>query len=271
MRGLLVALMIATPALMLPGVSADTTQIILLVALLAAFLVFIEYNSNFPSIIEFRNAPPLNRLRFCGAFVTVFLLTVICSGLTQPTLMTGATTSVARLVGQVLDFPFSPVRLVVLALPPELPEASLRIVRAAAGLSYLIALFTCGIFVLMVRLFGWPSSRNGAFNVWINLPLFDPTAGGDALTRLQRDARINMVLGILLPFVLPAVAKLASQVIGPITLHEPQTLIWTMTLWAFLPASLLMRGIAMGKVAHMIQEKRRRSYAREAESDYQVA
>ena len=62
MRGLLVALMIATPALMLPGVSADTTQIILLVALLASFLVFIEYNSNFPSIIEFRNAPPLSQV-----------------------------------------------------------------------------------------------------------------------------------------------------------------------------------------------------------------
>ncbi|WP_349813521.1 hypothetical protein [Pseudosulfitobacter pseudonitzschiae] len=51
MRGFLVALMIATPALILPGVSADTTQIIVLVALLAAVLVLVEYNSHFPSII----------------------------------------------------------------------------------------------------------------------------------------------------------------------------------------------------------------------------
>ncbi|MCR8825169.1 hypothetical protein [Pseudosulfitobacter koreensis] len=271
MRGLLVALMIATPALVLPWVSADSTQVILLTALLAAALVFVEYNSNFPSIVEFRNAPPLNRLRFCGTFVTVFLLTVICAGRTEPTLMTGAMTSVARLVGHMLDFPFSPVRLVILSMPAETPEDTLRIVRAAAGLSYLLSLVTAAVFVVMVRLFGWPSSRNGAFNVWINLPLFDPTAGGDALTRLQRDARINIVLGFLLPFVLPAIAKLAGNITGPITLQDSQTLIWTMTLWAFLPASLLMRGIAMGKVAEMIEEKRRRSYAREAENDYQVA
>ncbi len=271
MRGFLVALMIATPALILPGVSADTTQIIVLVALLAAVLVLVEYNSHFPSIIEFRDAPPLNRLRFCGAFVTLFLLTVIFAGRTEPTLMTGAMTSIARLIGNILDFPFSPVRLVILAMPSEMPEETLRIIRAAAGLSYLIALVTSAVFVLMVRIFGWPSSRNGAFNVWINLPLFDPTAGGDALTRLQRDSRINIILGVLLPFLLPALAKLAGQVLGPISLSEPQTLIWTLTLWAFLPASLLMRGIAMGKVANMIEEKRRRSYAREAESDYQVA
>ena len=271
MRGFLVALMIATPALMLPGISADTTQIILLVALLAAFLVFIEYNSNFPSIVEFRNAPPLNRLRFCGFFVAVFLLTVICAGRTEPTLLTGALTSVARLMGNLLDFPFSPVRLVILAMPADTPETTLHLVRAAAGLSYLLAVITIAIFVVLVRMFGWPSSRNGAFNVWVNLPLFDPTAGGDALARLKRDARINMVLGFLLPFLLPAVAKLAAVVIGSVTLQEPQTLIWTMTLWAFLPASLMMRGIAMSKIAEMIEEKRRRSYAREAENDYQVA
>jgi hypothetical protein len=36
-----------------------------------------------------------------------------------------------------------------------------------------------------------------------------------------------------------------------------QTLVWTMTAWAFLPASLFMRGIAMGRVADLIAAKRR--------------
>ena len=63
-RGLFVALLVLLPALVLPGVAADSTQISVLVALLAAFLTFVEYNSNFPSIMEFRDAPPFNRLLF---------------------------------------------------------------------------------------------------------------------------------------------------------------------------------------------------------------
>jgi hypothetical protein len=34
-----------------------------------------------------------------------------------------------------------------------------------------------------------------------------------------------------------------------------------MTAWAFLPASLFMRGIAMGRIAGMIAEKRKRNNA----------
>ena len=41
---------------------------------IAAFLTFVESNSNFPSIMEFRDAPPFNRLRFASLFVTVLLL-----------------------------------------------------------------------------------------------------------------------------------------------------------------------------------------------------
>ena len=37
-RGILVALLIATPALMLPDVAADSSQITILIAMLAAFL-----------------------------------------------------------------------------------------------------------------------------------------------------------------------------------------------------------------------------------------
>ena len=49
--------------------------------------------------------------------------------------------------------------------------------------------------------------------------------------------------------------------IDPISITQPQTLIWTMTAWAFLPASMLMRGLAMSRIADMIEDKRRRAYA----------
>jgi hypothetical protein len=156
-----------------------------------------------------------------------------------------------------------------------LPEtASLQLVetiRAAAGLAYLVAAIALIVFVLLVRVLGWPT-RHGAFNVWVNLPLFDPTAGGDVISRLQRDARINIALGFLLPFLIPAMVKLASYLIDPIPFENPQTLIWTVSAWAFLPASMIMRGIAMNKVAGMIEDKRRRTYAdAETEAGLQIA
>lgn len=259
-RGLMVASLIATPALVLPGLGTDSTQITVLVALLAAFLTFVEYNSNFPSIVEFRDAPPFNRLRFVALFCTVLTLAAIFKGQTDPTLLTTALTSIGTIIGNAIDFPYSPVRLVVLMLPADADPSLVSSVRTSAGIAYLVSLIAMTAFVILVRVLGWPA-RNGAFNVWVNLPLFDPTAGGDVLERLQRDARINIALGFLLPFIIPAVVKAAADLIDPITLENPQTIIWTLSAWAFLPASMIMRGIAMGRVAEMIEDKRRRTYA----------
>lgn len=275
MRGLFVALLIATPALLLPDVATDQSQIVVLVAMLAAFLTFVEYNSNAPSIVEFRDAPPFNRVRFIALFITVFILTVIAKGKTDPTALTMGLASIGKIVGNTIDFPYSPVRLVVLMLPSHVTLDAIQDVRVAAGLAYIISLITLVIFVLVVRIGGWPV-RNGAFNVWVNLPLFDPTAGGDVLVRLRRDARFNIAFGFLLPFMIPAVVKATSDLLDPITLENPQTLIWTITAWAFLPASMIMRGIAMNRVADLIAAKRRRAYANAAaaqnqEQEYQAA
>ncbi len=79
--------------------------------------------------------------------------------------------------------------------------------------------------------------------------------------RLYRDAQFNLILGFLLPFIIPASVKMASDLFDPISLTHSHTLIWTMTAWAFLPASLLMRGIALNRVAHMISQQRLRAYA----------
>jgi len=264
-RGVLVALLLATPALLLPNIAADSSQVVLLMAMLAGFLTFAEYNAKSPSIVEFRDAAPFNRLRFIALFASIFLLSLITKGKTDPTAVTNALTSIGLIIGNAIDFPFSPVRLVVLMLPDTADADVVSAVRISAGLSYLISLIAMAAFLILVRILNWPS-RKGAFNVWINLPLFDPTAGGDVLLRLRRDARFNIALGFLLPFFIPAVVKMASDLIEPITLENPQTLIWTMSAWAFLPASMIMRGIAMGKIADMIEEKRRRTYAN-AEED----
>jgi hypothetical protein len=257
--------LIATPSLMLPAVPADTTQIVALVSLFAAALTFFEYASTYPGLVEFRDAPPFNRVRFLSLFATVLLLSTIVRGQSEPTTLTDFIEALGNKLGAVIDVPYSPVRLVVLMLPDDMSLNHLLLVRTAAGLSYLISLTTLIVFVVTMRVIGWPS-RMGSFNVWINLPTFDPTTGGDVVERLERDARFNIALGFLLPFVIPAAVKVASIAFQPVTLESPQTLIWTMTAWAFLPASLLMRGIAMGRIAGMIAEKRRQnSLAAEAE------
>jgi len=259
-RAILVVLLVATPSLLLPGVSPDGKQIVALVAIFGAALTIFEYASAYPGLIEFRDAPPFNRIRFISLFVTVFLLSVIMRGESDPTAMTQFVQAIGALIGYAIDFPYSPVRLVLLMLPESTDPRHFALVRTAAGMSYLISLVTLAIFLITLRLKNWPAG-SGAFNVWINLPTFDPTAGTDVVRRLERDAAFNIVLGFTLPFLTPVAVKAASSLFGSVTLDNPQTLIWTVSAWAFLPASLFMRGIALGRVAEMIAEKRRKAYS----------
>ena len=60
---------------------------------------------------------------------------------------------------------------------------------------------------------------------------------------------------------IPAAIELASAIITPISFNDPQTLIWTVAIWAFLPSSLLMRGVALSRVAGLIHVQRKKAYA----------
>lgn len=264
-RAVLVILLIVSSSLLVPGTSADAAQIVMLIAIFAAALTAFEYGSAYPGLVEFRDAPPFNRIRFASLFLTLVLLSLMSRHLIAPNMLTESVTAVADVLGRVIDFPYSPVRLVVLMLPPDADVAHIEHVRGAAGLAYLISIATLLFFIAAQRLRRWPMG-NGSFNVWINLPTFDPTAGGDVVERLERDARFNVALGFLLPFLVPAVVKSATSLFGSVSLDHPQTLIWTVTAWAFLPASLFMRGIAMGRIANLITEKRKLSSTDEGNS-----
>ena len=259
-RATLATLLVATPALLLPSHATEAIELVVLLAILAAGLTFAEYNSNFPSFVEFRDAPPLNRMRFVSLFMVIVLLTMLTNHRIESTVLNQFFFDLGRIVGGWTDFPYSPVRLALLAMPQDLSPETMQTMRIAVGSSYVIAMATVIMFLGMIHILGWPT-RNGAFNVWVNLPLFDPTTGGDVVYRLQRDGRINVILGVLLPFIIPAIIKTASNLISPITLDDPQTMIWSISAWAFLPASMIMRGAAMQRIAELIEEKRRRTYA----------
>lgn len=262
-RAILVAVVICTPALILPDTSSDTAQIVALMALFGFALTLFEYASVYPGLIEFRDAPPFNRIRFMSLFLTVLLLSLAVQSQYHASTLTRLIEVLGTTVAGSIDVPYSPVRLLQLALPADASLHQVALVRTAAGMAYLISLLTLGYFVIVMRIMGWPQAHT-KFNVWVNLPTFDPTAGGDVVERLRRDSWFNIALGFLLPFLIPAVLKLVSVSFVIVTLEVPHTMIWMVTAWAFLPASLFMRGIALARVAQMIENKRLASGA----SDY---
>ena len=256
-RALLVAFLVVFPALAIPSIAADTAQSTILLAVFVGGLVFAEYASEYPGLIEFRFAAPFNRTRFALVALMALFLSLVQRNIVDPGMLSGLAATAAAACGQMLDFAGSPFRLLTAALPDSLPAWHLALVRDGAALALVLAATTVAGFVTAIRLNAWPMGQ-GPFNVWINLPTFDPTAGNDVVLRLQRHARINVVLGLLLPFLLP-LALLASELLfRPLTLMSPMGYVWGIVAWAYLPASLVMRGVAMARVARMIRASRRR-------------
>lgn len=262
-RAALVVLLIVTPSVMLSVGHAAGMQFTAFIALIAGIFTIVEYSASSPSLVEFRSAPPFNRLRFGALLLTVFTLSIVFREGPEPSTLTMFFQAIGERIGASIDFPYSPIRLLLLAMPQSASADVLDHIRTAAGLSYLISLMSLAIFVILLRLRGWPS-KAGTFNVWVNLPTFDPTVGGDVVDRLNRDSQINLILGFLLPFMVPAILKMSAVLIGPFPIDNSQTMIWAVTAWAFLPASLLMRGVALNRVAQIIYVQRKRAYAKAA-------
>lgn len=248
-------IVIVMPSVILPGIGTDTKQIVALMALFAGTLVFIEYNAVYPSLVEFRDGAPFNRIRYLMLFVIILFLSIIVADREDPTTVSRFFHALGTVIGQALDFPYSPVRLATYTLADTATTEQLLQVRTAAGTAYLVSLISLAVFVIVLKIAGWPSTKS-AFNVWVNLPTFEPTAGGDVVDRLERDSRVNLAIGFLLPFLVPALIAVLSSGLPASEMTSPQTLIWAMAAWAFLPASLLMRGVAMARVADMIRVKR---------------
>jgi hypothetical protein len=251
-RAILVATLAILPAVLLPSIAHDTAQIMILLALFVAALVFAEYASTYPGFVEFRFAAPYNRTRFLLVAATVVALTLLLrdgpgAGLSP----------LAAACAGVLDFAASPVALLLRALPANLPETQFLMVQHGAALAFTLGLATVLGFLTAIRMGVWPMGQ-GPFNVWINLPTFDPTAGSDVVQRLRSQARLNIVLGIILPFMMPLGIAATGLLVQPVTLESPLAFVWGIALWAYLPVALIMRGAAMGQVARMIRLDRRR-------------
>lgn len=258
LRAVAVAVLVALPTVLLPAGPGRADQIVVLVALLVALMVFMEYNSTYPSIVEFRHAPPYNRLRFGLFAFAVLALTLVLRQPFAASLGGAVLGEIAGVLGRAGDFHGSPVRLVLALAPEGAGPVQTAGLRDMAALAYALSLLMVLWFIALIRLRNWPA-QNGAFNVWVNLPMLSLTANGDIVPRMQIHAGLNLLLGIGLPFFLPGLLSTVAVLTGPVTLDGPQTTIWVLALWAFVPAGLVMRGIAINRIAVLILRKRHRS------------
>jgi hypothetical protein len=241
--------------LLLPGTTEEGAQMVTLIALFFGIFVAVEYGAVYPALIEFRDAPPFNRLRILSLLAMLFCLSLVAGGGQPGSSLTLVLNALGFLVGTALDFPWSPLSVVLDYLPPEAPAVSPLQVRVMAGLALLIALIALAVFALFLQRQNWPN-RDQAFNVWVNLPTFDPTTGGDVVARLIRDARINAILGVCMAFVFPVVGLIGVGSVGASILTSPHAMVWGIALWMFLPLSMFMRALAMMRIAEMIRERR---------------
>ncbi len=257
LRACLVALLVALPQLLLGHGRGGNPQLVTLVALMAALFVLNEYAARAPSLVEFRDARPYNRLRVA----TVLVAILVACALLRPDWEDVALARPLRGLGQLwaglLDLSWSPVPALLRTLPVGTPGPLHDAIFAAAATSYGLSLLRVVLFALLVRVGGWP--RLASFNVWVNLPQFDPTAGGDVVVRLQQNALVNVSLGLLLPLIIPIIAGRVLRVgFEGAALRDPAALVWVVVAWAFIPASLAMRGLALHRLALLITVHRRR-------------
>lgn len=257
LRATLVVVVVAVPSLMIPGTTEEGAQMVMLVALTLGVFIAFEYGATFPALIEFRDAPPFNRVRILALLSVLMCLSAMAGGDASGSSLVLVLNALGLMVGQGLDFPVSPIAVLLAHLPAEPSPLSATQVKAMAGMAVLIAAVALAVFGVALRLGQWPN-RDQAFNVWVNLPTFDPTTGGDVVPRLKRDARVNLILGIGAACILPTVGLRVANQVDLAVLASPHTLVWGVALWMFLPLSMVMRGLAMARIADMIRDRRAR-------------
>ena len=255
LRAILVGMLFAVPMFFVPGIAAKNSLVIFVLSLSAFLWTFLEYTSTYPSLIEFRDAPPFNRIRFLSLLATVYCLSLIQANGPMPTDASSVVFNIGAIIGYSLDLPGSPVNVMASRFPVGGDGLPYTTFLASAGIAYFASLVSIVAFVTIFYIRKWPTN-SGPFNVWTNMPTFDPTTTSDVVARINRDARINIILGFALPFLIPGCVGLVFDFVGSAPFDDAYMMIWVISGWAFLPSGMIMRGVALSRVAQMIATKR---------------
>jgi hypothetical protein len=249
-RALLVAIIIAAPSFIVPDANPGTQEISLIIGGLIAVFVLFEYGAAQPGLIDFRFAPPYNRARFAVFTFVLLLVTFYTRALANADPFSGDLIAFADRLAAMANFSISPVALVAESLAPGDAELQGRIRGAAA-----LAIFAAGagalLFIAVLWLFRWPTSRT-KFHLWANLPTFSPTSSAPVERRLYRSGYLNIIAGIVLPFIVLALAARAGDLFDAAIFHRSLTLVWASALWATGSALLVLRGAALLKIGRLV-------------------
>lgn len=256
-RAILVGMLFVWPALVVPGIAASSGAVVATVAFGMFIWTYVEYSSHAPSLIEFRDAPPFNRIRYVALLAIVASLSLIQAYVVEPSATNQLAYNIGAIIGYSIEFPGSPVRLMLTQFPDLITGGQSGLIMASAGIAYFVSLIALLTFMAVFYFRRWPSN-SGPFNIWINLPMFDPSSTGDVQSRLARDAKINLTLGIGLPFVIPVVVGLLFRFVGVSPFNDPYLMVWVIAGWTILPTGMIMRGLALSRVAQMVAAKQQR-------------
>ena len=112
-RAVVVFIVISTPSLLIPWTGAETIQVVMLLGVFAALFTFSEYSSNYPALIEFRDAAPFNRIRVLVLFAMLFALSLVAVGDATGSTLALVLNAAGLIIGNALDFTGSPLRMLL--------------------------------------------------------------------------------------------------------------------------------------------------------------
>jgi hypothetical protein len=258
LRALIVLFALISPAVLVPAVSSTAREISAVIGAIAGLCVFFEYAARNPGLIDFRFAPPYNRARFSVFTAVLFMMIFFVRAQDGRDDFSGQILMASINIGMRFDFPLSPVQMFATTLgDPAVPELSemLEMLRGAAALSFVTAGTGTLFFGVLFWITPWPADRED-FNLWVNLPTLETAFGVEVERRLFRVAAGMILAGIGAPYASIALTSLAVGRFDPPMLLDPLPLVWAMTIWATAPMYLLLRGLAIAKIAWLIRRAR---------------
>jgi len=254
LRSGVVFFLIAFPSSVLapPGVGGLGSYVIF--AMLAATIVFFEYASHSPSLIEFRHAPPYNRFRILVFGLTTMFIILNLNLNSQTGPIFDIVGGVSRFASWLFQNRFSPVYALINILNFE-NNADLmefqRLAEVALFVSFFLSIFFC--FVIWMQ--KWPLSGAG-FNLWPNMPTFHASAGSRTEVRMLQIAILSFAMAVALPYLFPMVLQMLKAWLSIDYSYQRHSAFWIIMFWTMMPAMAMMRGLVLLKVAYLARELR---------------
>lgn len=254
-RAIVMCIVVAFPSLALSKASVFGLDLFLVISVISGLIILIEYLARTPSLIEFRLAPPYNRYRMCCLVLVSTFIVVIMNPNQAAGPVFDLTNSVANAALYLCNTAYVPVQMFTNAFGP-IPEAmQMNILLWASG-AFLVAFASALSMAVILWLQAWPLTQDG-FNLWPNMPSFHTRAGRKTESRMVRMALISLLMAFLFPIL---IAALLSAVRRWLLIDYTQNMVllfWLIAIWALVPAMAFLRGLALLKVAYMIDHLRK--------------